>query len=524
MSQPTLSNLLQQEKNTPNLYQWEKTKRRWAKDLGYVPKSAEIRSAYDNLLESGDIEKDASLERSLQVKKMRSISGVIPIAVMMGPHPCPGRCTFCIQEDGYPKSYMSDEPAAIRAKALNFDPAAQLKSRLQQLELNGHQPEKLQIIVLGGTFSSYPNDYKQDFLKGIFDGANGRVSSTIQESHALNETAKYKIIGMSIETRPDWVTQKEIELLRKYGVTKVQLGVQALNERIYQNIRRNHSLDHVRNATRLLRNAGLKINYHFMPNLPGSNPELDIQMFEMMFEDPGFKPDTIKLYPCITIPKTPLHRQWLRGEYQSYDDATLAQVLAECKRRVPYYCRIDRVVRDISRHFTASGTTKTNFRQHLESYLKDNNIHCKCIRCREVRDVHGLNVEMGIRNYKTDGGTESFISAESPKFISGMIRLRLPDPHGDHSTTIDTQFFPELAGAAIIRELQVFGSQAHTKIFHFNATQHKGLGKRLIQMAEAHARENGFEKMAVIAGVGVRGYYRKLGYELEGTYMIKQLT
>lgn len=516
--EPQIAQLILKDQQHPHLLKWEKTKRRWAKEIGYVPKNADIRASYDTLTRSGSLPKSRAFEDSLRIKKMRSLSGVVPISIMMAPYPCPGRCTFCLQEDGYPKSYMSDEPSAMRAKALDFDPAAQLTSRIQQLQLNGHAPEKLQIIVLGGTFSSYPNEYKKSFLKGIFDGANGSISETIEEAHIINENAPHKIVGMSIETRPDWITPDEIQLLRNYGVTKVQLGVQALDEGIYKRIRRNHSLDDVRGATKLLRSAGFKINYHFMPNLPGSSPDKDIEMCGFMFEDPGFKPDTLKLYPCITIPKTPLHQQWLRGEYESYDDDVLARVLAECKRLVPEYCRIDRVVRDISRNFTASGTKKTNFRQLLETYLVDNNIQCRCIRCREVFDEFSLETpRLQVHGYDTEGGQERFISMESSSKIFGMVRLRLSN------LDFNANIFPEIHGAALIRELQVFGTQTHTYSKHPRATQHRGLGKFLLDEAESQAKQAGYKKIAVISGVGVRGYYRKLGYELVETYMVKSL-
>lgn len=506
-----LESLLLAESMRVDLLNWDKTKRRWARSLGRLPRSSEIREVYCNLKEATTFNhSQEAVEKSLRVKKRRSLSGVVPIALMMKPHPCPGRCTYCVQEPGLPKSYMSDEPSALRALSHDFDVKAQLIERLKQLEATGHKPEKLQIIVIGGTFSSYPEIYKKAFLKAIFDSANGVESPDIVTAQQVNENAKYRIIGLSIETRPDWVSTSEIRLLREYGVTKVQLGVQALDDQILKNIRRGHTLEAVKQATLLLRNAGFKINYHFMPNLPGSSPKKDIEMCREMFENPAFKPDTLKIYPCIVIPKTALWRQWKQGEHKPYNDETLAKVAAECKKLVPYYCRIDRLVRDISSKFTAAGTRKTNFRQHIEKYLLNNKIKCECIRCREVKDGK-INCEqppsLQVKHYDTLGGKEYFIAYEDASHLYAMLRLRLPS-----SSTV-----------GMIRELQVFGKQLPLTSPNDRATQHESFGKKLLFEAEKICTEHGYEILKIISGVGVRGYYKKLGYRLEDTYMLKEI-
>lgn len=453
-----------------------------------------------------------AVELSLRIKGQRTLSGVVPFAVMMKAHPCPGKCTFCVQVPGLPKSYMSDEPAAQRALLHDFDPAAQVLSRLKQLSLTGHKPEKLQIIVIGGTFSSYPDDYKRSFIKGLFDACNGQVADTLEQAHLLNEHAPHRIIGLSIETRPDWVNAEEIKLLRECGVTKVQLGVQTLDDAVNARTQRGHTVHDVVKATTLLRDAGFKINHHLMPNLPGATPESDLASVSELFANAGLKPDTIKLYPCIVIPKTPLFMQWKRGEYQSYDDDTLARLLAQSKALVPSYCRIDRLVRDISRDWTASGTKKTNLRELVQQNMKAQGLKCICIRCREVRNETEGSRELHFKidQYTANGGQEFFLTfnnLEQDKLYA-MLRLRLP-PKSD---------------TALVRELQVFGRQIPIGTHETNSAQHQKLGSKLMSKAEKIAKNHDYLKMAVISGVGVRGYYRKLGYHLENTYMVKKFS
>ncbi|NMB57066.1 tRNA uridine(34) 5-carboxymethylaminomethyl modification radical SAM/GNAT enzyme Elp3 [Candidatus Beckwithbacteria bacterium] len=535
---------------------WDKTKRRWAKILKRIPRNSEIFEAYNELLSEQKISRNLEIEKSLKIKQIRTQSGVAPFAVMMKPFPCPGNCIYCVQEQGMPKSYMSDEPAAARAKLLAFDPKIQIEARIDQMEKTGHHPEKLQIIVIGGTFGAYPTDYKKEFLKTIFDTCNemsfekenpngrdainpvstnkfschsrsefckekhqDRESIEIKNSQDLNEQAKYKVIGMSIETRPDWINDEEIKLLREYGVTKVQMGIQAFDDEILKKIKRGHDLKAVRIATAKLRNAGFKINYHFMPNLPGSNPQKDITMAKMMFADPDFRPDTIKIYPCIVLPQTELFVLFQNGEYMPYDDQTLAQTLIEIKQQVPYYCRIDRLIRDITSNWNVAGTKMSNMRQLIQQKMQKQKIKCQCIRCREVRENAKLNsdVKFKMQKYEANQAEEQFLSFEDSKYLYAMLRLRLPKENEM------TKVFPVLKNAALIRELQVFGKQIPLTEKTEDGTQHQSLGKKLVQKAEEIAKENDFAKIAIISGVGVRDYYRKLGYKLEETYMVKYL-
>jgi elongator complex protein 3 len=413
-----------------------------------------------------------------------------------------------------PKSYLSDEPAAQRAKQLNFDPAAQVKMRLAQLKNTGHVRDKIEIIVIGGTFSAYPDEYREQFIKAIFDTCNHSVSQTLNEAQEKNETAKHRIVGLSVETRPDWITEKEIKLYRQWGVTKVQVGVQALDEKILTRIRRGHGLAAVASATQLLRDAGFKICYHFMPNLPGSTPAKDIAMAKQMYKDERFKPDYVKLYPCMVIPTTALHQEWKDGEYRPYPDHILRDTLKEITALTPEWVRIDRLVRDISKKWVSAGTVRTNMRQEVEEDLRREGRPCRCIRCREVKGSYQSHPRLKVKTYRTQGGREYFLTFEESDLLCSLLRLRLPEANN---------LFTELNGAAIIREVHTFGSALAVASHKAKKTQHQGLGTRLVAKAEAIAKKNGYKKIAVISAVGTRDYYRKFGFEVDGLYMTKKI-
>lgn len=516
-----LKTLWLRDLNHQQLINWEKIKRKWARELNIMPKSSDLASAYQELVSSREINYDAQILESLTVKKVRTQSGVAPFAVMMKPYPCPGRCVFCVEEKGLPKSYMADEPASARALSHNFDPIKQIESRLLQMKLTGHSPEKLQIIVVGGTFSAYEYDYKISFLKGIFDACNGFIAQDIKEAQHANEKSLHRVVGLSIETRPDWISDEEIKLLRMCGVTKVQLGVQSLSEEINLKSARGHDLEAVIRATRQLRNAGFKINYHFMLNLPGSNPEKDISMFKELFDNANYRPDSIKIYPCTVIPQTPLYSLFKKGLYKSYEPEILVETLVQLKSIVPHYCRIDRLARDITRNYTASGNLRTNLREMVVKKMAEKNLSCKCIRCREVKhNYRAYNNEIKIATYKYEAayGDEYLISFNDTELLFGLLRLRIP-----HEKYRNEQLFPELKNASIIRELQVFGKQAQIKSEKSETIQHRSLGIRLMLEAENITKSLGLSKVAVISGIGVRPYYKKLGYNLEGSYMIKNL-
>lgn len=514
----TLNDLLYHDFKKLDLSRWDRIKRIWAKQIGYIPKNSEVYQAYKKLVDEKKIEPSPELEISLKVRSVRTMSGVAPFAVMMGPFKCPGKCIYCIQENGMPKSYMSDEPAAARAKGLDFDPYKQVRSRLEQFEVTGHNPQKLQIIVIGGTFSAYPKEYASHFIKRIYDACNGKESRNIEEAIKKNENAHYRIVGMSIETRPDWVTEEEIVFLRHHGVTKVQLGVQSLDIKVLKACHRGHDLKSVAKATWMLRDTGFKINYHMMPNLPGASPKSDITGMKQLFENSDYCPDTLKIYPTIVLPGTELLQIYEKGEYQSWTDEVLIDTLAKMKQFVPKYCRIDRLVRDITRKWTIAGTKKTNMRDELKRYMQKNNMKCSCIRCREIKDNEETsNVELKTIKYRASGGDEYFLSFESKNYLHALLRLRLPNKN------VFSKHFPVLENAAIIREVQSFGRQIKISEKANNSAQHRSFGKRLIAKAEEIAKKNGYAKVAIISGVGVREYYRKLGYILEDTYMLKSL-
>ena len=496
---------------------FHKLKRTWAKDLGKIVKDSEVLATYRKLVESGKINKNPKLEKILMTRSIRTESGVTPFAVMTKPYICPGQCTFCPLELGMPKSYLSDEPAAARAKQMNFDPRLQIESRLEQLEATGHLTDKIELIVIGGTFSNYPESYKREFFKDMIDTINGFESSSLLEAQLANETALKRIVGISIETRPDWLDEKEVKLLRELGVTKIQVGVQAFDENILAHIKRGHSLDEVGRATRLLKDAGIKVCYHFMPNLPLSNPKLDVEMAHLMYEDPRFKPDFLKVYPAQVIPSTELYREWERGEYQPYPDELLKDVLKDIKKITPPWVRIDRLVRDISKKWVAAGTKNTNMRQVIQAELKKEGVVCQCIRCREVRIMTSSDKpEFQSLEIDTLGGKEYFMSFEASGKLYSQLRLRLPDSKVN-------MLFPELNGAAIIREVHTYGRTVSVGGKDSKRPQHTGLGKSLISKAENLAKKAGYQKIAVISSIGTRGYYRKLDYQLEGLYMIKGL-
>jgi len=502
-----ISDLVLRDNEKLTLENIEDYRRIWSKELRKMPKNSEI---WPHLT-------DPELILAMKTRGVRTESGVAPFAVMMKPFFCPGECIYCPLEEGMPKSYLSDEPAAQRAKMLDFDPYRQVEGRIKQMVETGHITDKIDLIVIGGTFGSYPEEYKREFFKSMFDAVNGVVSESLEKAQKFNETAERRVVGISIETRPDWVTEKEVKLWRELGVTKVQLGVQAFDEKILKLIRRGHSLDEVAEATRLCRNAGLKVCYHFMPNLPLSSPEKDIEMAKLMFSDPRFEPDYLKVYPAMTIAGTEMYEMWKRGEYLPYSEEELIKVLKEIKANTPVWCRIDRLIRDISKKWVSAGTARTNLRQVLQESLRNEGKKCKCIRCREVRGgVYNEKVELLINERVTLGGKELFLSYESGDKLFAMLRLRLPNKG-------EKMLFGELAGAAIVREVHTYGQVEQIDKSDGVKTQHRGLGKRLMAKAEEIARERGYKKMAVISAVGTREYYRKLGYELKGTYMVRGL-
>jgi elongator complex protein 3 len=449
------------------------------------------------------------------------------------PFACPGRCTYCPTEVNMPKSYLSKEPAAARALLNDFDPYLQITNRLRALEMNGHPIDKIEMIVIGGTWSFYHPNYQEEFLIGCYRACNdyntGNDSRNedykdrleyLLELQDRNEHAVSRIIGLSIETRPDYITDFEIKRLRALGVTKVEIGVQHLDDEVLKLTKRDMKVERVKRATELLRNAGFKMVYHMMPNLPGSTPERDISMFDELFSGEDFQPDMLKIYPCMVLEHSELYDIWKEGGFTAYTDEQLIEVMREEKKRVPMYVRILRVYRDIPASYIKAGSTISNLRQVMDDDMKENHWQCQCIRCREIREGTYDPEEFELRNktFRTKSGTEMFLSFEhkSERKLASFTRLRLPDELGAHAP------LPVLESAALIRELHTYGR--HTKVGgEGKQSQHVGFGRKLLAEAERIAKEHGYKKLAVISGIGVREYYRKLGYTLEGTYMVKQL-
>ncbi len=494
-------------KSKPNKKILANLKRKWAKNYGRLVKNSEILAAYEKLVQKSKIQPRPSLEDLLRLKKIRSLSGIVPVAVMTKPYPCPGQCVYCPTQKAIPKSYLDDEPAVMRAQMAGFDPYLQVQRRLKQLQATGHSIEKIELIILGGTFSALPDSYQRQFVKRCFDAANGRSAPTLVASQKLNETAKNRIVGLTLETRPDQITEKEIKWMRQLGATRVEIGVQSIYDDVLKKINRGHTVQETIQATQLLKDAGFKVCYHLMPNLPGSNLERDYQMFETVFADPRFKPDMIKIYPCVVVYQAKLFEWFKKGKFKPYSDQELIDLLIRIKKIVPSWVRINRLGRDIPVANIAAGNKLSNIRQVLQRQLREKGLACQCIRCREVRARAGATRQLKLKmmKYRASGGEEFFLQfVDTRGYIYGLLRLR-----NDYRI--------------VIRELHVYGQALALSQKSPQAPQHCGLGKKLIKKAEEIARQAGQTKISVIAAIGSREYYRRLGYRLQGTYMVKSL-
>lgn len=489
------------------------------------PKDTEIFSFYEKLKKEKKIKEDKNLEKILVKKKIRSLSGIVSITCLTKPFPCPGKCIFCPQAQNFPKSYLPGEPAAERAKKLSYDPFLQMKERIKSLEIQGHPTEKIELIILGGCFNFYPKEYQEWFIKRCFDAANEKESKNLEEAKKINETAKKRIVGISVETRPDLISEKEIIFFRYLGITKVEIGVQIPDDEILKLNQRGHTKKEIIFATKLLKDAGFKVQYHLMPNLFGSSFENDIKRFKEIFENENYRPDWIKLYPCVVLEKTKLFKLWKEGKYKPYDDKKLIELLIEIKKTLPYYVRVARLFRDIPANQIVAGCKISNLREVIKKEMEKRKIKCKCIRCREVRERYNPKDKFYLfrEDYFASGGKEIFLSYETKnrEKLFSFLRLRVPSTFFEKKK----HFIKVLDGAGIVRELHTYGKSLPLKMRNSLSPQHKGLGKKLLLLAEKILKkEFGLKKIAVISGVGVREYYRKLGYTLQGEYMIKKLS
>lgn len=462
----------------------------------------------------------------LRVKPTRTLSGVAPVAVMTSPSPCPhGKCLPCPGGPDHPfqspQSYTGEEPAALRAREHRYDPYAQVRARLEQFELLGHHVDKVELIVMGGTMTARAPDYQEWFVASCVRAMNeyhghhaGNATDTLS-IFRQNEFSPVRCVAMTFETRPDWSGKEHIERMLQLGVTKVELGVQHLDDEILAHNRRGCTVADTIAANRMLRDAGIKVGFHIMPNLPGSSIESDRWMFRELWENPSFRPDFLKIYPTLVTPGSEIESLWKRGGYAPYEENDLIDLVAYGKSLLPEYVRLQRIQRDIPAKLIVAGSRHSNFRQLCRDRLSLQGMRCRCIRCREAGRLPAQGeVTFRTETYECTGGREHFISAVSGDSLVGFARLRCGGE----------RWREEITDAALLRELHVYGSvvplgssPAHDQ------RQHRKFGRMLLSLAEETALGEGYREIAVMSGIGVRPYYRRHGYERRGPYMHRRL-
>ncbi|MFB0560797.1 MAG: tRNA uridine(34) 5-carboxymethylaminomethyl modification radical SAM/GNAT enzyme Elp3 [Candidatus Lokiarchaeia archaeon] len=465
----------------------------------------------------------------LRRKRTRTISGIAIVAVMSKPAPCPGTCIYCPGGTIAPKSYSGHEPAAMRGIQNNYDPYLQVKSRLQQLEAIGHKVNrgKIKLVIMGGTFLSLPLDYQYYFIRRCLEAITGIPSETLDEAKRNAEYSGTRNVGITFETRPDYCRENHTDNMLYMGGTKVEIGVQTVYNDIYKLVNRGHTVEDVVESFRISKDSGLKITAHLMPNLPGSNYHRDLEVFKTIFNDPRFKPDSLKIYPCLVLEDTPLYDLYLKGEYTPYQTDEVIKLIAEVKRIIPKWIRIQRIQRDIPSKLIVAGVKNGNLRELVAEELKRRGYKCQCIRCREIGHVLRRNqnllekeeISLHKESYSASEGREIFISYENRdrSVLVGFLRLRQPSEYVHR---------PEIQNceSMIVRELRVYGPLVPIHEKPKNEWQHRGYGKNLISLAEKIAREEyDAKKLLVLSGIGVREYYYKLGYKPDGFYVSKKL-
>jgi len=594
-----LSKLSEDQLTNENLHQIKKniTKKY---NVTALPTNIQLQKKYQELVNLWKIKENKALKFLLMKRKVRSLSGIVPIQVLTKPWPCPGKCIFCPDEARMPKSYISSEPWAQRALLNDFDPIKQVYNRLLSLQSSGHNTDKIEMIVLWWSFDAYPYEYKLDFIKKLYDACNTfedvksklslssehpksarftidldkldiKLSSSLEEAQKINENAKNRIIWLTIETRPDLVTEENVRFWRKLGVTRLEIWVQSVFNDVLQANKRWHTIEDVKKALHLVRKYWLKISVHMMPWLYKSNPEKDIESFKILFEDPYLKPDELKFYPTSVIPNTELYDLWKKWDYKPITTEEIKYIVKKVKQNyIPPYTRIKRLIRDIPSQEIASWSKITNLRQLInqelleekdllndkyfmrlfcdndykvsifkftpnqEDLLKNpvdistvrkyfhNNFVCLCTRCREIRNKtsalqmdNDMSILLVIRKYNSSVWEEYFISFETLEgYLIWFVRLLLPKDFANWEWLGEN--------VALIRELHVYGlEQKIGKAEEW--VQHRGFWKKLMYVAEQIAFKNWYKKISVISGVGVRWFYRKIGYNLEWTYMVKNL-
>ncbi|RNF23639.1 histone acetyltransferase-like protein [Trypanosoma conorhini] len=500
----------------------------------------------------------AALERYLVSKTPRSQSGVLVVTVFTSPYPegqrfsCKWNCYYCPNEPGQPRSYLLNEPGVRRANRLAFDAYTQFQDRVNSLVAIGHPADKVELLVLGGTWESYPLTYRESFIRDLFyaantmhDGSEGggdangdatapqprpsRPPLDLMQEQMLNETARCKIIGVTLETRPDTVNEEMLQQLRRFGCTRVQLGVQHTDDAVLLAVNRQSTREEAVRAIKLLKDSCFKVDIHLMPDLPGSTPAGDKAMFDDVLYSADLQADQWKIYPCQTTPFTVIEQWFKEGKYQPYGLDNLIEVILHAKRRVQPWVRLNRVIRDIPHDYILGGVEVSNLRQLLAAQLQREGSRCQCIRCREVKTDAAAaekleEATLVERRYAASEGEEVFVSYETVDGLTlfGFLRLRL---HIQNWVTP----FDELRSCALIRELHVYGRLVPThKEGDAAKAQHRGVGALLLERAESIARAAGYGKIAVISGVGVRNYYRRKGYAMVtrpscGAFLVKEL-
>ena len=503
-----------------------------------------------------------ALKKKLMTKPVRTISGVSVVALMSKPWPCPhGKCTMCPDyiKQGAPMSYTGKEPSTLRAIRNNYDSYLITMNRLEHYVVGGHNFDKIEVIVQGGTFPFFPFTYQKEFLLGMYKALNDffrmffvdgefdlvkfkeffelpgdikdsartkRVqdkflalkkldSTSLEEEKEYNDLHSFvKCVGVTIETRADYGKEKHGNQMLELGCTRVEIGVQSVYDDVLERIHRGHSVQDNIESIRILKDMGYKLNFHMMPGLPGVDFERDLKGLKEIFKNSDYKPDMLKIYPCMVFEGTDLFKDFKDGTFVPINASDAGRMIAEFKKDIPEYCRIMRIQRDIPSFMVSGGVDKTNLRQYISDYMKKKGWVCRCIRCREIgrnpSDKKGYDIK--VMQYEASHGKEFFISAEVDDAILGFVRLRFPSQYG-----LREEITP---GSALLRELHVYGRAV--QIGEEGVVQHKGIGKKLMKKAEEIAKEQGFSKMVVISGVGVRGYYcDKLGYSREGAYVVK---
>ncbi len=481
--------------------------------LDYIPGDSEILNSTEFEEEYLDL---------LRIKPTRTISGVAVVAAMTSPERCPhGKCIYCPGgvDNNSPQAYTGYEPAALRGRNNAYDGYNQVFNRLKQLDTIGHDTSKVDLIIMGGTFTARPVEYQESFIKGCLDGMNRSISGTLEESILNNETAERRCIGLTVETKPDWFFEKEIDLSLSYGATKVELGVQNISEEILRLNGRGHGIEEIIKSTQLSRDAGLKMVYHLMPGMPGSSIEDDKKSFDLMVSDPAYRPDMLKIYPTLVVKGTTIYRMWKQGKYTPLDTDSAVELIVHFMKNMPPWIRVQRMQRDIPVKFIEAGVKRSDIRNLVDEKLSELGIRTMEMRSREIGRIADRNeVPLLVRrDYDASGGKEVFLSYETANgMLVGFVRLRIPSRDAHRK---------EMSGSSIIREIKVFGDVVPVGEKAGNRWQHKGYGSKLMSEAERITLEEfGLDRILVISGIGVREYFRKLGYERVGPYMGKLLS